>query len=216
MSNNNVELIIYLEPSRAFTHNVESFLNKIEEKYGPTTANKYGCHISMTGFFSVEAEKVEEMRNILDDVITSSGNFRSKFDVPQINLMSLVAIDSVTQLPKHLILPVITPDVYVTTMKKVSQVFEHIVRLRLKKINHISLAYWDEPQATPEQQREWEEKVSNGIFDKIKEDADVYFKNAEAPSSWDVVLYKRVYKGDFVGQRHVFQELCRWSSTIGM
>jgi hypothetical protein len=201
----NVELIIYLEPNPEFKHTVENFLKESAERFGPTTANKYDCHITMTGFFTVkDSNEQSGIKHMLNDILTT--NFR----IPQINLKSLLVQNDKTHLPIHLLLPVTAPKEYHTAMSNLAEKCKNIVSLRLKKINHVSLAYWDEPEATPTQKTQWEELVSNGIFDKIQQAADLYFQDIMSPHQWDIVLYQRVLKGALVDQHHVFKELGRW------
>ena len=201
-----VELIVYLEPSVSFKHQVETFVKQCDDKYGKTTASKYGCHITMTGFFHIEKEKTQAVVDLFN---TTAKNQYSKH-VPHVLTEALIAMDANSQ-PKHVLMPVTTPDIYHQVMKSLSEKCKPLVNLRLKKINHISLAYFDEPNATINQQNDWQQRVFDGVFEKIKHDADIYFKHIDQPSDWHVVLYKRVYKGESVGESHIFQELNRWS-----
>lgn len=203
-----MELIIYLEPSKEVKQSVELFLTEMEQKYGSTTANKYSCHTSMTGFFRIEEDQVNEIIEFLNkDTI----HFRSRKDAtPQINFNSIIAYDKSTNTPKHLLLPIKAPQIYHDMMDKLSKVVPFI---RVKRIDHISLAYWDEPQATTDQREDWEERNKSQIFDNMKRDADIYFKDTKNPLQWDIVLYERVYKGVLIGQHHEFKELGRWPSS---
>lgn len=200
------EFIIYLEPSLAFKQCVEHYLVEMEQKYGTTTANKYGCHISMTGFFNIEQDRINEIKNYFNN------NFRSEAIIPEIDLNSIIVYDKTTHTPQHLLLPIKTPQVYHDIMVRLSK----MVTLRLKRIDHISLAYWDEPQATIEEINNWNERKRNLIFENMKEEADIYFKNMQSPLKWDIVLYERVYKGILVTQRHQFKELGRWPSSTAV
>lgn len=203
-----IELIVYLEPSAEFKHQVEHFLDNCRAKYGPTTANKYGCHITMTGFFNVKTEDDQiRMRQLLDESLQQ----RRDTSPPQIDKNSLLVKDKTTQAPVHLLLPIsVSKDLHLA-MENLSRKCGAIATLRLKKINHISLAYWDEPEATQEQQELWHIAVTKEeIFEKIQHDADTYFCHANDPLYWDVVLYQRVHKGNLVGESHVFRELSRW------
>ncbi|KAI8636371.1 hypothetical protein BD408DRAFT_426237 [Parasitella parasitica] len=203
-----IELIVYLEPSKEFKQHVEHFLYGCKEKYGPTTANKYSCHITMTGFFKVNNE---EQKGQFKQSLQESFQDIHKAPLPQVEKKSHLIRDKMTELPIHLLLPVLVPDEYYVAMENITRKFDTIAKLRPKKINHISLAYWDEPQATQEQQRNWCAAVSGqNLFESIQKDADVYFCNASAPTFWDVVLYQRVKKGELVGESHVFQEQGRW------
>ncbi|KAG2210052.1 hypothetical protein INT47_003488 [Mucor saturninus] len=198
-----IELIIYLEPSSEFKDQVDTFLKETEATLGWTTANKYGCHITMAGFFKVEDS--QEIKNKMDSVLKNT-----RFTVaPQVGKPLLIR-DEKTNLPVHLILPITSTEEYREAMAMIAEECKQVVLLRLKKINHISLAYWDEENATSIQQNQWQQLVSKGVFDKIKQSADAYFQDVGDPLSWDIVLYERVSKGDLVGQDHVFKKLGRW------
>lgn len=203
-----LELIIYLEPSAEFKQQVEHFLDTCREKHGPTTANKYGCHITMTGFFNVNnVQEQHQMKQLVEKLLQNMG----KVSLPLVERKSLLVKDKFTLLPIHLLLPVSVPEQFSTFMMNLSRECETITTLRLKKINHISLAYWDEPEATQEQQERWHMATTEqDLFEKIQYDADVYFGNVNDPNYWDIVLYQRKQKGKLVGEPHIFQELGRW------
>lgn len=203
-----IELIVYLEPSAEFKQQVEHFLDTCREKYGPTTANKYGCHITMTGFFNVNnVQEQHQMKQLIEESLQNMG----KVSFPRVERKSFLVKDKLTLLPVHLLLPILVPEQFPAAMMNLSRKCIAITTLRLKKINHISLAYWDEPEATQEQQERWHTATSEqDLFEKIQRDADVYFGNVNDPNYWDIVLYQREQKGKLVGESHIFQELGRW------
>jgi hypothetical protein len=131
---------------------------------------------------------------------------------PQVDCKSVLVYDS-NNCPVHLLLPVTVPKKYLEAMTTLAERCQHVVKLRLKKINHISLAYWDEPEATNEQQQHWEELTNKNLFQQIQNEADDYFASVKKPQSWDIVLYKRVTKGSRVDETHLFEEISRWTST---
>ncbi|GAN07666.1 hypothetical protein MAM1_0171c07168 [Mucor ambiguus] len=203
-----IDLIVYLEPSAEFKQQVEHFLDSCKAKYGPTTANKYGCHITMTGFFNVSTED-DQMR--VKQLLDASLQDIHEASTPQIERKSLLVRDRTTQRPIHLLLPLSVPADFHVAMENLSRKCASIATLRLKKINHISLAYWDEPEATQEQQEHWRLAITEqGLFENIQHDADEYFGDVNDSLYWDVVLYQRVQKGNLVGESHVFRELSRW------
>lgn len=203
------ELILYLEPCFEFKHCVEQFLNLCKTKYGSTTANKYGCHVTMTGFFTVVDEHAQTIQQCIDQTLHEFKLPALTF-LPQVDCKSLLVRDS-NDCPVHLLLPVAVPEKYLEAMATLVERCQSMVKLRPKKINHISLAYWDEPDATREQQRRWEELKSKNIFQQVQKEADTYFASVKKPRSWDVVLYKRLIKGNLVDQTHLFEESKRWS-----
>lgn len=204
-----IELIVYLEPSTKFKHQVEHFLDSCKAKYGPTTANKYGCHITMTGFFAVHTENDQmQVQQLLD---ASLQDIHKASPPPQVERKSLLVKDKTAQQPVHLLLPISVSEGFHVALENLSRKCANIATLRLKKVNHISLAYWDEPEDTQEQQERWRLAVAEQrLFENIQDDADRYFGGVHDPLYWDVVLYQRVQKGNLVGESHVFRELSRW------
>ncbi|KAG2235404.1 hypothetical protein INT48_005754 [Thamnidium elegans] len=190
------------KPNLEFKESVQEFLNSIKET---TTAIKYGCHISMTGFFYLEQDQDQELKFLLDNILR---NFKISVKVPPlVNLNPLLV-----KKQDHLLLQVTNTDDYKNAISSLAEKCKEIVTLRLKRMDHISLAYWDEPNATPKQQMQWKVSMDQGIFDKIKQEADIYFQQVDSPVHWDVVLYERVSKGLLVGQAHIFKELDRWQT----
>ncbi|KAI8984406.1 hypothetical protein BDF20DRAFT_387550 [Mycotypha africana] len=202
------ELIIYLEPSYEVRQYIESFLEECKERFGPTTANKYGCHITMVGFFDVDNEaQQEDLKNKLDSLLKK---FKTT-SLPIIEIKPFLVTDKETRESVHLLLPVTSPEPYHQLMRELAKYYP---MLRLKRINHISLAYWDEPEATRLEQEHWK-KSRKEIFQQIQEYATQYFKQLDSTNmNWDVVLYKRKVKGDHVGEKHVFEEIQRWHTQI--
>ncbi|KAI8080788.1 uncharacterized protein B0P05DRAFT_586657 [Gilbertella persicaria] len=186
------ELILYLEPPVGFKQHVNSFLDMSKDKFGFTTANRYNCHVSMSGFFTVTDREQEVVQKAIEKVM-------DKLPMVQVQLTPLLVYTN--DKPSHLLLPVVAPSFVHTMMASIAQECQDIVKLRLKKINHISLAYWNE------QQKEWNPIV----LKDIKKEADAWFKQTKEPKdTWDIVLYRRTKKSEEIGQPHVFEELKRW------
>jgi hypothetical protein len=207
-----IELILYLEPCLVFKQSVEQFLDQCKIKFGSTTANKYGCHVTMTGFFTVTDKQEQTAIQQYIDQTLSEFKLPTLTLSPQVDCKSVLVHDS-NGCPVHLLLPVTVPEKYLDAMVTLAERCQHIVKLRLKKINHISLAYWDEPEATKEQQQHWEELKRKNLFEQIQKEAEEYLAATEKPQSWDIVLYKRVTKGSLVDETHLFEELSRWHCT---
>ncbi|CAO3595259.1 unnamed protein product [Absidia cylindrospora] len=96
---------------------------------------------------------------------------------------------------------------------------QKVRRLRPKRMDHISLAYWDEPKATIKETNDWLRWSNGPGLESMKQDIIQHLHELQSISSssltvtaapWDMVLYERTHKGNGVGEKHVFQEWRRW------
>ncbi|KAI8139523.1 hypothetical protein BJV82DRAFT_245843 [Fennellomyces sp. T-0311] len=219
------ELILYLEPMHGspFRIHVDNFIENSRMRFHFTTACKYDCHSSMTGFFSVQQNDLQQIIDTLNTIIHSKSTLLGR-DTPKVKTTPLLVrkataiIDQGTQQPRvinefpvHLLLPLAAPEPY---HKVVSEFAEKYPAIRPKAINHISLGYWDEPHATPEQNAKWNRLVlEDRLMERMYEAARETFRNDISPNEWDIVLYERTLKGVNVGNRHEFMERGRWPAT---
>ncbi|KAI9315343.1 hypothetical protein BX666DRAFT_391904 [Dichotomocladium elegans] len=216
-----MELILYLEPTtKRFRDCVDAFITE-SSKNVPSTAMKYHCHVTMTGFFRVHS--YEQLRAIIGRLEIILGAYdgaalvlsdhpaptvgrtpilvRKKHNVPQ----SFAATSgdrpwSMDDIPVHLLLPVSTPPIYRTIVNQLASEFTEI---RPKDINHISLAYWDEPQASEEETAAWYRAVlENRWMDTLYDLAKKTFEDCPLHTTWDIILYERVQKSSKVGVPH--------------
>lgn len=198
-----MELIVYLEPPTQVKQIVNGFLDTVASDIAFTTANKYECHVSMTGFFQIEQEhQIQKLKNMLEVILQ-----REICSSPELDMCPLLVRDKITDLPAHLLLPVTVSDDYRQRIFKLAEeAGEKLhINIRPKRINHISLAYWDEK----------EEKDCTKLFEMIKSAADSYFLQYHDISScssepWHIVLYQRTFKNEVVGGQHRFKEISRW------
>lgn len=198
------ELIIYLEPSDPLQTCVNQFIKDITSELTVNTAIKYHAHVTMTGFFTLTEE--DDLLKIRDQLglIIQEYHTRLKAETPKVHHPMLIK-EPDTDDPKHVILPVTVSSDYITIMKLLSQ---HYTSLRIKKINHISLAYWDEPNSTSTEDDQW---ILHCHLLKGIQYSDRYFRNAiKDTKSWDIVLYRRIHKGIHVNEPHQFEEVARW------
>lgn len=193
-----IDLIVYLEPPSEIKQQVDHFLDTTADNIGFTTANKYRCHVSMTGFFQTDHDQMDTVKEILDKVL------QHDFKVnPKLDWNPLIVKDKLTSDPYHVLLPVSVSDEY----RQCMQAFAKEARSKLditvrpKRIDHISLAYWDEH----------EKKDCRELFEKIKEAADAYFNQVGCNGPWSIVLYQRSFRGDGLREPHIFKEISRWN-----
>lgn len=210
------ELIVYLEPDQSVRDKVDTFVQSTKKRFNATTATKYSCHVTMTGFFQVRDSAVEipSITRTLDTLLERKVLPRPTIDYNPV----LVKGTKETRLgrtfidiPVHLLLPVNAPEAYRELVREFAAQVEGV---RPKSINHISLAYWDEPNATDEEEQAWYRGVSQEhLMEDICEDAKHTFCGPQQPTPWDIVLYQRIVKGEHVGEPHQFKEIRRWRAV---
>ncbi|KAI8393855.1 uncharacterized protein BYT42DRAFT_542052 [Radiomyces spectabilis] len=207
------EFILYLEPDVHTTARqwIDTFITSSSSRFYPTTATKYTCHTSMTGFFELPNDMTVTQFIALIDPLIQKQEFHS---IPVIDTNPLLVTKLDTEQrekPVHLLLPVSVTNSYHEIVENLRRVCsDRQIMIRPKKINHISLAYWDEPEATAEQHEAWQSMVNSGIFEKMEETARTEFQSLSNPRDWHIVLYRRTKKGRQVGEPHIFAEQARW------
>jgi hypothetical protein len=164
----------------------------------------------VTGFFKVNSQL--ELNSILaayDGALTSTNDF------PKASLTPLlVPTTPPTALSsKHLLLPVTVPaclhDRLTQCANDINKAMS--VHIRSKRMDHISLAYWDEPQATPLETDAWLAWCNGPEMETMKQEMMYQLESIDdSDTSWAIVLYERIHQGAAVGEKHQFQELSRW------
>lgn len=207
------ELIVYLEPNRAcaLRQCLDHFLLELAPRFYLSTAIKYPPHVSVTGFFKVNNQL--ELNSIL---AAYEGVLSSASDHPTASLTPLLAPTNPppTELSsKHLLLPVTVPaclyDLLTHCAHDINKTMS--VHIRPKRMDHISLAYWDEPQASPLETDAWLAWCNGPEMETMKQDLMRQLGSIDnSDTSWSIVIYERIHQGAAVGEKHQFQELSRW------
>ncbi|KAG0172322.1 hypothetical protein DFQ28_010136 [Apophysomyces sp. BC1034] len=219
---NTREFIVYLEPTSTsgFRKLIDEFLAQQPLRYYPTTATKYNCHVSMTGFFHIPNEPgiVADIVMLLENILQVENGHSTLLNVPPPQI-STEPLHTASRLFSHLLLPVLAPEAYRQVARGFAdgcQKRDSRIVVRPKATNHISLAYWDEPHATQEQQQQWYLlTMMERLLERMQDDARKQFVDVPNPADWDIVLYERVLVGEKVGEKHVFAEQGRWSVSRG-
>ncbi|KAF7724693.1 hypothetical protein EC973_000801 [Apophysomyces ossiformis] len=211
------EFILYLEPTKstAFRNSIDRFLEEQVDRYYPTTATKYSCHVSMTGFFKIpnEPELITDICQLLSNILLNKDDcsLLHLLPAPQV---AKEPMHTTSRLFSHLLLPVLAPEPYHQIVRQFAERCcerDDRITVRTKATNHISLAYWDEPHATQEQNQQWYVlTMIEHLLERMQEDVRQEFKDLPNAANWDIVLYERVSVGWQVGMRHQFVEHGRW------
>lgn len=202
VSGTDAELIVYLEPhaDSKLAQGVDSFLKDAGHRFLHNTASRYDCHCSMTGFFHYP--DATDVADVLNSCLPQTG--LGRVEVKQ----ALIAKET-----PHLLLPVQAPRAY----HKVVELFAHKMwtqfhtQVRPKRIDHISLAYYDEPQG----REDWNKVVESGLLIDMKELAMTTIEISQQ-TNWDIVLLRRTCKGAGQGQKHKFKLIRRWNNVDRM
>ncbi|KAI9280901.1 hypothetical protein BC943DRAFT_330535, partial [Umbelopsis sp. AD052] len=193
VSGTSVELIVYLEPNADSTlmKSVNAFLQR-----HCTTASRYECHCSLTGFFF--SDDAAQVADVLGDCVPG--------DLGAVHVKhGLIAKET-----PHLLLPVQAPRPYYAAIELFAHKMatQQNVQVRPKRIDHISLAYHDEPHG----QQEWDNAVRGGYLHTLQHEALTTIQVSDQ-IGWDIVLLERTSKGTGQGEMHRFRTIRRWNNV---
>ncbi|KAF9394521.1 hypothetical protein BGX21_010343 [Mortierella sp. AD011] len=239
-----LELILYLEPSKSSTllSQVQNFYDLSRNlPWSDNEALKYPVHTTMVGFFDdpttvdafptrVTTRKQEQLIEFLDR------------QVAQHNTVATETLISTTTFIQGLVRP--TQDSLLISIKPSPFLLDLIqslkenfpeLGLRLKRINHISLCYWDQQNSVlngvlPEQDvsrqcRQWIDQailLANEQIPLIRNSSVRGFGNIDgqdgetvsAPclnDSWDLVFYSIQNRDKNTNMPYPLVELKRWT-----
>ncbi|KAG0035867.1 hypothetical protein BGZ82_005023, partial [Podila clonocystis] len=210
------ELILYLEPrpTSELGLQLHQFFSKSHTApWGKRTNNealKYPPHITMVGFFNSPSQEfasdysIGQIVAFLDQAIahiSSSSSSSSSCNVSQQIVQGLIRPS-----PTSLLLVIQPSSMLTDLIQHWADRFPEL-GLRLKKINHLSLSYWDDDHAVSEAElREREQWVDQAVELAVascpwlellrseKEEEEIRQHVArisrEHASEWDVVLYE--------------------------
>ncbi|CAO3651912.1 unnamed protein product [Cunninghamella blakesleeana] len=235
------ELIVYLEPAKEtpLYQSISTFLNQSKETYYPSTATKYPPHTSITGFFHINnREWIPLIINKYDHYLKEAfkeGFFLNESNRPYINIEPLLvsrpyssSSSSLSNYQKqNLLLPIQVSTSFHTLFSTCAHDINHTIltnhhhhqqqelqneKIRIKRIDHISLFYLDEPNATEEEMEHgltWPNTDIN--IKKMKEDIFNQLNALDLKNQkWDIVFYERIHKSITLGEPHQLNELARW------
>ena len=67
------ELILYACPSGPLADDLDAYFSEVTSRFGPTTAQTYPVHCTLTGFFRRRGERADEVLAHLGEVLTDLG-----------------------------------------------------------------------------------------------------------------------------------------------
>ncbi|KAI0224320.1 hypothetical protein L0F63_007371 [Massospora cicadina] len=180
--------ILYLEPSpnSKLAKSILEFYRLSHVKVGPNEAHLYHPHCSMTGFFSLPADRV-------DTVLASIKSCISCWlasPLPPPTLDGLIARDSSLNLKLKGLVDELAP----------------LVCLRPKDLDHISLAYLNKHVKSPR-------SLAPAEISILYELACTTISTLETlPNAlpWDIALYELVHESHDLTHPHLFEEVVRW------
>jgi len=198
------KFIIYLEPrkSSCLFKSLTQFFKQSEMLYGFNEAHLYHPHTSMTGFFQlISSDHLIEMTlleilNFLDHFLFRTNSLKGN---------KLVRLDKIFQ-PKasKLNLEIQADSCFHSLIEKLAAQFSNLSLIRPKKIDHISLVYFNKSMPTLRSHTSTE-------MDELEYLAKELVSLEEmADTEWDIVFYELLHPSAALGVPHEFFEIARW------
>ncbi|KAK3818363.1 MAG: hypothetical protein J3Q66DRAFT_337405 [Benniella sp.] len=245
------ELILYLEPTRSSTLStqVNSFFALCRDQpWHNNEALRYPPHVTMVGFFddpsaTLTTAAVDDQTpppssllspppsvaegSILDQMI--------QFLTHQIQQMmrvctsksSLALVQGLIRPRQDSALIAIQPSpLLLDLIQSIKDRFPEL-GLRLKRINHLSLCYWDDDGTRPPQpllsfsdqmlrqeRTQWTDQAVTLALDQIHLLSSIAQGDGFLNESWDIVLYSIRNRDKSNGQPYPLEELKRWTLSL--
>ncbi|KAG0010449.1 hypothetical protein BGZ81_002762 [Podila clonocystis] len=233
------ELILYLEPrpTSELGSQLHQFFSKSHTAlWGKRTNNealKYPPHITMVGFFNSPSQEfasdysVEQIVAFLGQAIaqiSSSSSSSSSCNVSQQIVQGLIRPS-----PTSLLLAIQPSSTLTDLIQRWADRFPEL-GLRLKKINHLSLSYWDDDHAVSKaelrEREQWVDQAGELAVascpwlellrsEKGEQEEEIRQHVArisrEHASEWDVVLYEIEGRIRSSSAEYPLVELKRWT-----
>jgi hypothetical protein len=190
-----IRYIVYIEPNESsqLFRSITNYYAKTLKSHGHNQAHKYHPHISMTGFFLLKNNS-QELENQLILTLSEIMNIESvsKLKPPIINGV---------ECRQNVVRINVTNDVDLFKLcglfkDLVREKFDEITQIRIKPMDHISLAYYKDEQY---------DKNLKELLDLAHSDIDLSKDNL-----WQISLYRVLYS-DKINIPHHFSLLKRWN-----
>ncbi|KAI9233464.1 MAG: hypothetical protein BYD32DRAFT_425830 [Podila humilis] len=217
------ELILYLEPrptSELGSQLHQFFTHSHTAPWGKHTNNealKYPPHITMVGFFNAPSEcastcSIEQIVAFLDQATT------------QICSQQHTLVEGLIRPSRTSLLLAVQPASTLTDLVQRWAAQFPDLGLRCKKINHLSLSYWDDDHTVPEAElqarEEWVDRAQTLAvaacpwlteLENVEKKEEATRISREHASEWDVVLYEIEGRVRSRSAEYPLVEVKRWA-----
>ncbi|KAG0365728.1 hypothetical protein BGZ54_006267 [Gamsiella multidivaricata] len=211
------ELILYLEPARfstLWTQLQSFFLASQSQPWSENEAARYPAHVTMVGFFD-DPSPTTTTTTTKDRLIEYLGQHIHQISLASAPSSRVKLRGLLRPRPDLLLIAIEPPTELLDMMQAWKDAFPEL-ELRLKKINHLSLCYWDEQETQRkritakemDQRVEWTDWATGMVQECIP------MSQADTPGvneSWDIVLYSIQGRDKSDGLPYPLVELARWA-----
>ncbi|KAI7830454.1 hypothetical protein BC939DRAFT_525652 [Gamsiella multidivaricata] len=211
------ELILYLEPARfstLWTQLQSFFLASQSQPWSENEAARYPAHVTMVRFFD-DPSPTTTTTTTKDRLIEYLGQHIHQISLASAPSSRVKLRGLLRPRPDLLLIAIEPPTELLDMMQAWKDAFPEL-ELRLKKINHLSLCYWDEQETQRkritakemDQRVEWTDRATGMVQECIP------MSQADTPGvneSWDIVLYSIQGRDKSDGLPYPLVELARWA-----
>lgn len=201
------QCIIYLEPRQGTWLNlaINEFLTQSDARWGPTEAHMYHPHSSMTGFIQLPDQAAgQALTDLTFQLRKAVIHCRATITVPQV--MGTRIVRDYPHGGTHKVdLVLETPPVFAQLVEMVRENTRGQLLVRTKKMQHISLAYFNKHVKTARVLTEYRAgllmKLANALLTATDSSDD---------NLWDIALYDLAYKSHSIHTPHQLNLVARW------